>query len=106
MSSPCTFQQRERVREVETHRRAQKYMYTDVHRRTQTGVIKYQFCDNGKDCARVQQCPVYVQHQQKGRERKREKERKKQSKSESARERVREGAKKTKEAMDLTRPTR
>ena len=57
MSSPCTFQQsgnhsnRERVREVETHRRAQKYMYTDVHRRT--GVIKYQFCDNGKDCAGV-----------------------------------------------------
>ena len=43
----------ERVREAETHRRAQKYMYTDVHRRTQTGVIKYQFCDNGKDCARV-----------------------------------------------------
>ena len=53
MSSPCAFQQRERVREVETHRRAQKYMYTDVQRRTQTGVIKYQFCDNGKDCARV-----------------------------------------------------
>ena len=40
------------------------------------------------------------------REKERAKERKKQSKSESARERVREGAKKTKEAMDLTRPTR